>query len=184
MAFSTQKSAWVIVTTLLLFLCLAPAVASTQNPSQLPANDIRRRSGSPDRPALAGPPRMRGRGSGIPLVINNQCGDPLWPAIETQAGTGPGIGGFLLAPGKSRSLSVAEDWTGRVWGRTNCSFNANGTASSRGSGPACDTGDCGGLMSCAGPVCPFLGQLSGLYSNFFRRETHQQRWQSGTWQEV
>jgi Thaumatin family len=159
MAFSTQKRALAIVVALFFFLCLTPVVALTQNPSQLPANEIRRRSGSPYRPVLAGPPRRRERDSGIPLIINNQCGEPLWPAIETQAGTGPGIGGFLLAPGTSRSLSVGEDWTGRVWGRTNCSFNANGTASSRGSAPACDTGDCGGLMSCAGPVCSFLGRL-------------------------
>lgn len=149
MASSKSKHLWIVVTTVLL-LNLPPAASSIQNPSQLPASDIRRRSSSLDRPAIPGPPRKRD--GGIPLVISNQCGEPLWPAIQTQSGTGSGTGGFLLAPGTSRNLTVGGDWTGRVWGRTNCSFNAEGTASSRGSGPACSTGDCAGLMGCAGPV--------------------------------
>jgi hypothetical protein len=153
MAFSKSKRLWAIVATL-FFLGLVPYVLASPNPSQLPANDIRRRSGSPHRPAIQGPPRKRD--GGIPLVVSNRCSEPLWPGIETQAGTGPGTRGFLLSPGTNRTLTVGEDWTGRVWGRTNCSFNTNGTASSRGSGPACDTGDCAGLMSCAGPVSSFF----------------------------
>lgn len=134
----------------LLVLCLVSDVSSRQNPSQLLGNDIRRRSGSPDRPASWGPPRKRD--GGIPLVVSNQCSESIWPAIETQGGTGAGTGGFLLEPGTSRNLTVGGDWTGRVWGRTNCSFNANGTGPSSGSGAACTTGDCNGLLSCAGPV--------------------------------
>ncbi len=50
-------------------------------------------------------------------------------------------------------MRVSWDWQGRVWGRTNCSFNANGTGPSqlngvRGNGAACLTGDCFGVVDC------------------------------------
>lgn len=148
MARLISKQTWILLTSLLLPLSL-PLTSSTEHQHH-PLTDIRRRSLPPNHPPNPGPPRKRD--AGIPLVINNKCREPLWPATETQAGTGPGTGGFLLAPGARRNLTVGADWAGRVWGRTNCSFNAEGTASSRGSGPACETGDCAGLMSCAGPV--------------------------------
>jgi hypothetical protein len=89
----------------------------------------------------------------VPLVISNQCDSTIWPGIGTQAGTGAGTGGFELASGSSMSLMVSTDWQGRVWGRTNCSFNAAGTGASNlngnnGGGAACTTGDCGGVLSC------------------------------------
>ncbi|PSS21983.1 hypothetical protein M430DRAFT_99823 [Amorphotheca resinae ATCC 22711] len=135
----------------IFFLALISSVSARLNPSELPAADIRRRSGSPDRPARWGPPRKRD--GGVPLVISNQCPDPIWPAIGTQAGTGAGTGGFLLSPGTSRSLTVGSDWQGRVWGRTNCSFNVAGNGASNlnghnGAGAACVTGDCNGVLSC------------------------------------
>lgn len=107
------------------------------------------------RPVRWGPLEKRDIGS--PLVINNNCPDTIWPAIGTQAGTGPGIGGFELAPGNTMSLTVSQDWQGRVWGRTNCSFNAAGTGASNlngnnGAGAACFTGDCGGMLNCVNGV--------------------------------
>lgn len=103
------------------------------------------------RPARWGPPLKR---NAIPLVISNNCAESVWPAIGTQAGTGAGIGGFALAPGQSKSLTVSGDWQGRVWGRTNCSFNVAGNGASNlngfdGSGAACGTGDCAGVLNCA-----------------------------------
>jgi Thaumatin family len=102
------------------------------------------------RPARWGPPEKR---DSVPLVISNQCEATIWPGIGTQAGTGAGTGGFELAPGSSKSLMVSADWQGRVWGRTNCSFNVAGTGASNlngnnGGGAACKTGDCGGVLSC------------------------------------
>ncbi|KAL9019789.1 MAG: hypothetical protein Q9185_002933 [Variospora sp. 1 TL-2023] len=86
-----------------------------------------------------------------PLVISNQCKETIYPGIGTQAGTGPATQGFQLTAGQSRSLTVSADWQGRVWGRTNCSFNAAGTGpASSGTGVACGTGDCGGTVSCRG----------------------------------
>lgn len=93
------------------------------------------------------------RADNRPLVIRNQCRETVYPGIGTQAGTGPATQGFQLTPGQSRSLEVSADWQGRVWGRTNCSFNAAGTApASSGTGVACGTGDCGGTVNCRGTV--------------------------------
>ena len=76
----------------------------------------------------------------VPLVITNKCSSTLWPGIASQAGTGPGIGGFALDSGKSRELWVSADWQGRVWGRTNCTVNGDSCS--------CKTGDCFGKLNC------------------------------------
>jgi len=47
-------------------------------------------------------------------------------------------GGYALGPGASRTSSVANHWSGRVWGRTHCSGNH------------CETGDCGRGVHCSG----------------------------------
>ena len=62
-----------------------------------------------------------------PLAVTNNCAETIYPAILTQSGTGPSTSGFQLNPGASQKLTVSADWQGRVWGRTNCSFNAQGT---------------------------------------------------------
>ncbi|KAI9887493.1 MAG: hypothetical protein M1823_000672 [Watsoniomyces obsoletus] len=91
--------------------------------------------------------------SGKPLKVTNLCADTIHPALVTQAGLGPDIHGFELQPGASRVLWVGADWQGRVWGRTNCSFNAEGTGPANrgglnGGGRACMTGDCNGVLDC------------------------------------
>jgi hypothetical protein len=153
---STNMSPWKLMAAL-LFLHLIPNTYAL-NPSDLSPYDIRRRSGSLDRPAHWGP--VRKRDGGIPLVVTNQCAETIWPGIGTQAGTGPGTGGFQLETGDSKSMTVSNDWQGRVWGRTNCSFNALGTGASNlngnnGGGRACATGDCGGVLSCVLTVSSF-----------------------------
>ncbi|RDL41082.1 Osmotin, thaumatin-like protein [Venustampulla echinocandica] len=117
-----------------LLLCSRPfAVADKNDALHRP-----RRNSSPTK-----------RAGSIPLLITNRCGETLWPGIETQEGTAPEEGGFELAAGKSKNLTVGGDWQGRIWGRTNCSFNADGTASSKGDNTAaCDSGDCGGVLNC------------------------------------
>ncbi|PQE21275.1 thaumatin family protein [Rutstroemia sp. NJR-2017a WRK4] len=106
----------------------------------------------PKRPVRKGPPTKRD--GSIPLVVTNMCPEPLWPGIGTQAGTGPGVGGFMLGMGETKSLTVSPDWQGRIWGRTNCSFAPGGNSASNangnnGAGAACMTGDCGGRLDCA-----------------------------------
>ncbi|KAJ4390293.1 hypothetical protein N0V85_007364 [Neurospora sp. IMI 360204] len=102
----------------------------------------------------------------IPIVITNSCPDTIWPGIGTQNGIGPGVGGFELAPGETKPLFVSPDWQGRVWGRTNCSFNDEGTGPSNlngvnGNGAACMTGDCFGGLD-----CEFTGQVPVTLAEF------------------
>ncbi|ERF70821.1 hypothetical protein EPUS_02343 [Endocarpon pusillum Z07020] len=95
------------------------------------------------------------RNSNVPLRITNDCDQDIYPAIQTQAGTGPPSTGFRLTPGSSNAQSVSADWQGRVWGRTNCSFNSQGTAPANNApGQACSTGDCGGTLACRGSGHP------------------------------
>lgn len=74
------------------------------------------------------------------LTITNKCDTTIWPGIVTQAGKGPGTGGFELEAGKSRELWVSPNWQGRVWGRTNCTVNDESCS--------CQTGDCFGKLDC------------------------------------
>lgn len=89
----------------------------------------------------------------VPLVVTNKCEATIWPGITTQAGTGPGTGGFELGQGKKREFKVSADWQGRVWGRTNCTVDGDSCS--------CETGDCFGKLNCESSVsrpssCPVL----------------------------
>ncbi|KAL1302738.1 hypothetical protein AAFC00_003092 [Neodothiora populina] len=90
--------------------------------------------------------RQQGSSHTTPLVVSNNCGETIYPGILTQAGTGPASTGFELTPGTNKSQTVSHDWQGRVWGRTNCTFNSQGT--SMGGGKACGSGDCNGGLGC------------------------------------
>nr|XP_027123524.1 thaumatin-like protein [Coffea arabica] len=69
--------------------------------------------------------------------IINQCTYTVWAAAS------PG-GGRRLDQGQTWSLDVAPGPTNaRIWGRTNCNFDANGQGQ-------CQTGDCNGRLECQG----------------------------------
>ena len=109
---------------------------------------------------------MASNDSTVPLRITNNCGETIWPGLGTQHGRGPGLGGFELGAGGTRDFRVSWDWQGRVWGRTNCSFNANGTGPSQlngvnGNGAACTTGDCFGVVDCVYTVREGGGGVGG-----------------------
>ncbi|KAK0655525.1 thaumatin family-domain-containing protein [Cercophora newfieldiana] len=102
----------------------------------------------------------------IPLVVTNACPETIWPGIGTQNGIGPGTGGFVLEARSSRKMFVSPNWQGRVWGRTNCSFNDEGTGPSslngvNGNGASCTTGDCFGRLD-----CQFSGQVPSTLAEF------------------
>ena len=102
------------------------------------------------RPALAW---VSPRDSSVPLVVSNLCTETIYPGILTQSGTSPSSSGFKLNSGDSKNLTVGSDWQGRVWGRTNCSFNPQGTGPANtggldGNGQACGSGDCNGVVNC------------------------------------
>jgi hypothetical protein len=120
------------------------------------SHDILHKSPSAILPGIVSPRTAKN----ILIKVTNNCAETIWPALASQAGTGPDTGGFQLKPGTSQSLFVGSDWQGRVWGRTNCSFNADGSGPSNlngnnGAGQACQTGDCNGVLSCVVTVCFF-----------------------------
>jgi hypothetical protein len=140
-----SSSKWKMTTTLAVLSLLPTTLAYTTNP-------MFDKYASPRRSVPRwGPPVKRDEGK--PLIVTNRCEQTIWPGIGTQAGTGPGTGGFELKADDRRELKVSADWQGRVWGRTNCSFNVDGTGASNlnghdGSGRACKTGDCAGVLDC------------------------------------
>ncbi|AQK66517.1 Thaumatin-like protein [Zea mays] len=78
------------------------------------------------------------------LVLYNRCGETVWPGIQPSAGKEVlARGGLQLAPGRSASVRLPAGWSGRVWGRQGCSFDAAGRG-------RCATGDCGGALYCGG----------------------------------
>lgn len=68
----------------------------------------------------------------------------MWPGIQPSAGK-PILarGGFKLPPNKAYRLNMPAGWSGRVWGRHGCAFDAAGRG-------RCATGDCGGSLFCNG----------------------------------
>ncbi|CBI24855.3 unnamed protein product, partial [Vitis vinifera] len=78
------------------------------------------------------------------FTLKNGCGESIWPGIQPGSGT-PQLmdGGFELRPGESVDITAPEGWSGRFWGRRRCSFDDSGKGS-------CVTGDCGGVLKCAG----------------------------------
>jgi hypothetical protein len=73
--------------------------------------------------------------SATSFSITNRCSFTVWPAAT------PVGGGRQLNSGDTWNLNIpAGTSSGRIWGRTGCSFSGN---SGR-----CATGDCGGALSC------------------------------------
>ncbi|KAK4746255.1 hypothetical protein SAY87_012567 [Trapa incisa] len=83
------------------------------------------------------------------FTIQNQCSYTVWPGtLSGNGGTVLGDGGFELAPGDSVQLTAQPGWSGRFWGRTECSFDP-----ATGAGK-CATGGCGGLKCPGGGTPP------------------------------
>lgn len=77
--------------------------------------------------------------------IVNRCHHTIWPGILTGADR-PLLSptGFKLKSGKSKTISVPNSWSGRLWARTHCSTDPTGKFS-------CITADCGsGKVECGG----------------------------------
>ncbi|KAK5166619.1 uncharacterized protein LTR77_008162 [Saxophila tyrrhenica] len=91
--------------------------------------------------------RRQSSNKDTPIVVANWCADDVYPAMLTQSGGGPTEHGLRLQSGENQTIYVSDDWQGRVWARTNCSFDDSGQAQG-GSGSACSTGDCGGALGC------------------------------------
>ncbi|KAJ9541028.1 hypothetical protein OSB04_027534 [Centaurea solstitialis] len=79
------------------------------------------------------------------FTLTNQCTYPVWAGLLSGAGTPPlPTTGFPLQPSQSNSVAVPAGWSGRTWGRTQCTTDPTGKFS-------CLTGDCGsGTVECNG----------------------------------
>ncbi|KAL7090277.1 hypothetical protein ACP275_12G030700 [Erythranthe tilingii] len=66
---------------------------------------------------------------GAKFTLVNNCSETIWPAIRSSVGS-PNLEstGFELPIGTSRAVDAPTRWTGRFWGRTNCTFNDSGNA--------------------------------------------------------
>ena len=84
------------------------------------------------------------------ITFVNNTSQTVWAgALGNPGYPVPDNGGWEMAPGSTHSVEVQNDWRGRFWGRTYCSFDGAGKGS-------CETGDCGGVLECngAGGVIP------------------------------
>ncbi|KAK1418302.1 hypothetical protein QVD17_27445 [Tagetes erecta] len=73
------------------------------------------------------------------FTIINDCDETIWPAITP--GVNFGGGGYALRPKESKVHTAPVNWSGRIWGRTNCNFDSNGNGT-------CQTGRCGSSLQC------------------------------------
>ncbi|KAI9072710.1 hypothetical protein K1719_045311 [Acacia pycnantha] len=81
---------------------------------------------------------------GAQLILVNNCVENVWPGIQGSAGQeNPKYGGFHLGIGEEVVFEVPEKWSGRIWGRQDCSFDSDGKG-------LCATGDCFGKLQCDG----------------------------------
>ena len=93
-----------------------------------------RASASPDKAVAANGPRQ--------VTFVNNVSQTVWVASgEQTAKPALPVSGWVLAPGKSVTITVPDKWNGRFWGRTGCSFDSTGRGH-------CGTGDCAGRFQC------------------------------------
>ncbi|GAA5883162.1 hypothetical protein JCM16303_006120 [Sporobolomyces ruberrimus] len=78
------------------------------------------------------------------ITVKNNCKATIWPAIFTSSGTAPTHStGWVAKKGSSSKIKVAENWSGRIWARTGCTFKKGETLPT-----TCDTGGCNGGLKC------------------------------------
>ncbi|XP_060963533.1 pathogenesis-related thaumatin-like protein 3.5 [Cannabis sativa] len=78
------------------------------------------------------------------FTIINNCPFTIWPGTLAGSGTPQLLTtGFRLDSGQTIRIPSIPGWSGRIWGRTGCTFDATGAGK-------CQTGDCGGTLECEG----------------------------------
>ncbi|XP_057450053.1 pathogenesis-related thaumatin-like protein 3.5 [Lotus japonicus] len=78
------------------------------------------------------------------FTIFNNCPYTIWPGtLAGSASPRLSTTGFRLDSGQSVKLTTVPGWSGRIWARTGCKFDATGVGK-------CQTGDCGGRLECEG----------------------------------
>jgi hypothetical protein len=77
------------------------------------------------------------------VTLVNQLSQTVWAAATKDSKHPLSATGWVLAPGARVDVSVPNQWSGRFWGRTGCSFDGSGKGH-------CQTGDCAGGYQCTG----------------------------------
>ncbi|CAM9004273.1 hypothetical protein QQ045_014958 [Rhodiola kirilowii] len=80
---------------------------------------------------------------GAVFKLENHCSFTVWPGTLTGSGGAISDSGSALAPGATAQLQAPPTWSGRIWARTGCKFDASGAGT-------CTTGDCPGGIKCTG----------------------------------
>lgn len=78
------------------------------------------------------------------FTLENKCSGTVWPGTLSSSKHPPFMnGGFEMKPGDTTTITAPPEWSGRFWARAGCSFDQSGKGK-------CNTGDCGGVLQCAG----------------------------------
>ena len=105
------------------------------------------------------------------FTVANECKYTVWPGILTSANVPRNSSssmGYELPAGRQARMTMAAGWSGRVWGRTGCVFDDDGSGS-------CVSGGCGsGRLSCDGTgatppttLAEFALQGLGVLQDFY-----------------
>ena len=105
---------------------------ATASKKSTPAPTAKADQPAPDRPSTAPAGKRL-------ITVVNRTPKTVW-AVVTNTAVYPA--GRRLAPGQSLSVTVANNWGGRIWGRTGCVSTAAGH---------CATGDCTSVCEGANP---------------------------------
>src|SRR5579859_440394 len=132
---------------LLVLIFILPVAGHFHTPSVIPSLSPSPTNGFPapnqPPPNLVPPPSsIRKIPNNRSITVTNACQYNLWPAVLTTNNTGPYTNGFYLPSNMSLQLWVSHDWQGRIWARTNCSFNESTNTGS------CFTGSCANILNC------------------------------------
>jgi hypothetical protein len=112
--------------------------SASAKPKASPKNTPKPTTTATDKPVQTQQPATAPEGKRLITVVN-KTQKTVW-AIVTNTSVYPA--GRKLAPGQSLSLTVANNWGGRIWGRTGCTGTAAGY---------CATGDCTSVCSGGNP---------------------------------
>ncbi|MFE5036379.1 thaumatin family protein [Streptomyces sp. NPDC056683] len=124
----------------------SPSPSPSPSRSASPSASARPKPSAPAKtPAAPAPTVQAGQPTTAPagkrlITVVNRTPQTVW-AVVTNTSVYPA--GRRLAPGQSLSVTVANNWGGRIWGRTGCT---EGTAA----GP-CASGDCTSVCSGGNP---------------------------------
>lgn len=114
----------------------SPLLSASATPSPSPSQSPMKTAPASTAPAVAAAGHRA-------ITLVNAVSQTIWVAATADAKHPLATTGWVLAPGQSITISVADGWGGRVWGRTGCSFDGSGSGH-------CQTGDCGGRFQCTG----------------------------------